>query len=572
MRSLRLGAVYGGNSLLQRPVSSAVSPSPAIIPECRFVASPAPSAPGAFTRAKPTTVALAITWGRRWYATAAAKPASTPAAATPAATTFSRLSTAAEAAAELQRWVGSVSDIGTATTTSDGTPPLVLSGKSLVLCVTALQLREAEHTIQLRSSRTINGSSNSDAKSGSGAAAPPSLVQQYLTALARHVYVHCNAGGKPHAAWQIFADVEKNALCADVLYTALHFLQHHAFDGAPQPASARHSEGEQQTPADYDAKCAARDLEVTFEAVEVLLAGWQIAEVHRVAAAAAAVGSPSTTAAMVPAAEAAAFYIGAVVHLAHAPLGCGATPPAATTTTTGTATTRPSPFLTLPPAKQQYWQQAAQQLTTVLYLALLVTNTSTTDALLVNQAFRGAVRAAYDVPTTRFGVVRSMHYMVTVAVPYVARSMSTILDVVRAQQTEAARAAAAAVKATQQQRTLADTSKRAMPTFAQKGRGGEGQREAAAGGGGTGRSSDRMNKLTLVIVCVAAVVYMASSNTELLWWSAGDTSPSADKEEQQASELHQTYQKLSAMATSATAPQIVPGEEPESLVNALQRK
>jgi hypothetical protein len=555
MRPLRLCAAYGHVSL----------PLPLLPTACRAARRLSPSHQvytqlSAMALVVPVSVMMC---GSRRYATvqpsaaAAAQPEKTT--ATSSHTTFVRVSTAAEAVAELQRWIVSFTAPSPSSFPAPPTtPPLVLSGKSLVLCVTALQLQEAQR------------STASDEVSGVAAADQP--VQQYLTALAHHVYTQCNATGKPRAAWQLFDDVEKSVLRAEALHMSVHYLQHHAFGSVPRQNHEKNGEEKEKEgapstavvpPADFEARCAARDLELTFEAVEVLLAGRQIAEVHRAAVASEEVGLPSTTAAMVPPAEAAAFYIGTVVRLTQAPLmGCEGMQ--------GCSGTH-SPFLTLPPVKQQFWTQTAQQLTTVLYLALLITNTNTTDAQLVGQAFRDAVRRAYGVPKDSFGVVRSMHYIVTVALPYVARSLTTILDVVRAQQSQAAKEATAAAKARVSQRNSGETTmtqatkKAATPTFSMQGDGDQ-------KGSSSGMSSDRLNKITLVLVCVAAVLYLASSNTELLVLPKSANSGAATKEASQSAELHETYQKLSAMAASATAPRRTADEEPNLLVSALQNK
>ena len=542
MRSFRPCVVYGGATLPLKSCAVAMRISPDHPAACHVP--PRPFTPATlYARAACVSATSPFLSGKRWIGTvktptSSPTPPPPPQAKTTTAkdststTNFARLSTAAEATAELQRWIDSLAH-GTASSTK-----LVLSGKSLVACVAALQLQEAQ--------------------SATTAAASP--VQQYQAALARHVYTQCNAAGKPRAAWQLFEDVERNVLCAETLHTSVHYLQHNAFRATPHGAP-RSSEGEGQTaaaPDNYEARCAARDLELTFEAIEVLLAGWQISGIHRAAAADGEVASPSTTAAMVPPAESAAFYIGTIMHLLKEPLsGCEAQmqPSAA-----------PSPFLTLPPVKQQFWAQSAQQLTTVLYLALLVTNANTTDAQLVNQAFRDTVRKVYGVPTDRFGVVRSLHYMFTVVLPYVARSFATILDVVRAQQAQAAREATAAAKAqvppsrSAETKLTASTAKATTTSHT-----GTGEQNTAGGSGGSfGLSSDRVNKITLVVVCLAAVLYIASSNQELLSTGAAETA--------QAGELHETYQKLSAMATSATAPPQFQQESPKTLVDALPKK
>lgn len=527
---------------------------------------------------------------RRWYATAHASSsagakaaAATDATSSPStsttATTFARLSTATEAAAELQRWLNTLTEHESNNASSVALP--VLTGKSLVLCVAALQLGEAQGP---QEQQQQDASSSEKRAAGD---APP--VQQYLTALARHVYTQCNAHGKPRAAWALFDDVEKSVIRAEALHTSLHYLQHHAFGSVTMPGSSSSSTAEEpklqratQAPTEYEARCAARDLELTFEAVEVLLAGRQIAEIHREAALVEEVGSPSTTAAMVPPAEAAAFYIGTVVRLTHDPLpGCE-----------GDAARLPanaSPFLSLPPAKQQFWTQSAQQLTTVLYLALLITNTNTTDAQLVNQVFRDAVRKVYGVPTDRFGVVRAMHYMVTVALPYVTRSFATLMDVVRAQQAQAAKEATAAAKANAQ-RTSGETKltnassasaagaaakkKKGSPSFSQQGDHTSGGKSSSKGNEGPGEgslSSDRMNKITLVFVCVAAIVYLASANREKLFPAAISSRANAD-DASRDKDLQHTYQKLSAMAASATALQNKDNEDSKLLADAMQKK
>ncbi|KPI85039.1 hypothetical protein ABL78_5901 [Leptomonas seymouri] len=544
MRSIRLCAVYWGSSLTPLSGNPVVRSPPACPAEYRHGAPLQSPTPGFFTGAKYAATLHAMKYSSRWYATA-----------TTTGTAASRLSTAAEATAELQHWISFISCNSPSSCSSAAVAaadPRVLSGKSLVLCVAALQLHEAQ-----RKAESANRSSEDK----------PALVQQYLAALAYHVYTQCNANGKPHAAWLLFDDVKKNVICAEALHTSLHYLQHHAFQSAPLHGGKRQevcgtaqANAETEAPADYEGKCAARDVELTFEAVEVLLVGHAISEIHRAAAASEKVVSPSTTAAIVPHAEAAAFYIGNLASLIQSPLhGCEALQ---------TATAFPTSFLFLSPAKQQYWKHTAQQLTTELYLALLVTNTHTADAQLVSQAFRAAVRAAYGIPVGRFGLMRSMHYVLTIALPYVARSISTIWGVLRAQQAQTAKEAIAAAKSkmpppsrhkqkqwASKEAFLARASMATASMSAKRDSGREGSESGAPGSGGRRMSSDRMNKITLAVVCVAAVVYMTSSKTELS--PAGNVKPGADKEPLQSSALHQTYQRLCATAVSTTALQKV---------------
>ncbi|CAJ1988389.1 hypothetical protein conserved [Leishmania donovani] len=464
------------------------------------------------------TAVVALLCSRRWHAVAAAPSAGY---AAPAAR---RLPTAAEAEAELQAWASSAA----------GSSTLALSGKSLVLCVAALQLHEAAAATQ-------------DSKTSSTSFTE--LVHRYLGALAMHIYKRFNAPGKPSAAAVLYADVESAHIRSESLQASVQYLAHKAFQSSVSSASVRDGAGQVTggTAADLaDTLSAERDLELTLEATLALLAGHQISQVHLAAVAAKEVGTAATAAAMVPHAESTCHYIGNVVALISKPLQA---PP--------TSSAEPAAALSLPPAKREFWAHTAKRLTSVLYVALLSAQSNFTDAQLIGQMFRDLLRRVYGAEGGTFGMRRSLHYTLTVAVPYVLKSFAMILDVFQQQQRAAAERAAAAKAAAAAEKGFGASprapsiSTSASSTGSPRPRKGV-STKAPGSAAAVGPSSEKMHRATLLVLCVAAMLYIGSSRSNLFSAATPSSSSSqlatATVEPAADREVMQTYKKLSAMA------------------------
>ncbi|KAK7195555.1 hypothetical protein NESM_000483800 [Novymonas esmeraldas] len=413
---------------------------------------------------RPSITPSVFVWGRRWCTGSAA------------ATAVRRPPTAAEAEADLQAWTRS-----TAATASSPTT-LTVSGRSLVRCVAALQLHEAAE--------------------GSEREAP---VREYLHALAQHIYLHHNAAGRPCAASVLLADVESGAVGCESLRSAVQYLAHRAF---------QHSSGSTSTlnvPSPAALTAAERDLDLSLEATLALLAGHALAQVHATPAEAKETETEVATAAMVPHAESAHFYISNVIALNAVAAG--------------------DDDATWPSAKRAYWTQEAKQLSSVLYVALLAVQADSVDGQRVGWLLRDVLRRAYGVGDGRFGVVRSAHYIATVAAPYARRSVASIMHVLRQRQHRA--------------KAAAEVGRDRQP------------RAAGGASGSSGSPTDRRRLLTLVVLCAAAVLYLASSSTKVLAampsWTSSSSSTAASATAP-AGDSHNTYKRLTAMAASATAP------------------
>lgn len=483
-------------------------------------ASPRRALSGRLSFASRTAVA-ALLCSRRWHADVA------PPSAEYAAPTARHLPTAAEAEAELQAWVSS----------AEGSSTLALSGKSLVLCVAALQLHEAAAATQ---NSTTSSTSLTE------------LVHRYLGALAMHIYKRFNAPGKPSAAAVLYADVGSAHIRPESLQASVQYLAHNAFRSSVSSASVREdaSQVARGTATDLaDTLGAERDLELTLEATLALLAGHQISQVHLAAVAAKEVGTAATTAAMLPHAESTCYYISNVVALISKPLQAPPTPSVA-----------PAAVWSLPPAKREFWTHTAKQLTSVLYVALLSAQSNFTDAEHVRQMFRDLLRRVYGAEGGTFGMMRSLHYTLTVAVPYVLKSFAMILSVFQQQQQRAAAERAAAAKdglgASARANSMSTSASSTGFPWPQK------VVSAKAPGPVTavGPSSEKMHWATLLVLCVAAVLYMVSSRSDLFFAATLSSSSSrltsATVEQGADREIMQTHKKLSAMAASATAPQL----------------
>ncbi|KAG5506465.1 hypothetical protein JKF63_05968 [Porcisia hertigi] len=469
----------------------------------------------------------ALLGSRRGYATTAASNAG---GASPA---IQRLPTATEADTELQAWVNSAPG-----TSSSPMSHVSLSGRSFVLCVAALQLHETTPAAQTR-----NRSSPSFQEQ----------VRRYLCALALHISARFNAPGKPSAAAVLYADVESAHIRPESLRTSLQYLAHEAFR-SNRGTAAVSDDGSRITsnssPTHAEVLIAKRDLELTLEATLVLLEGHQIWQVHHASMEAKKTETATTTAAMMPHAESACYHIRNVVDIISKPL---AAPPAPSVAVVGQA---PTAALSLPSPKREFWTRTARQLTSVLYVALLSTQSKSRDAQIMEEMFGDVLRKVYGAEKGKFGMSRSLHYTVTVVLPFVSKSFTMIADMLQRQQ----RAAAAKNGLGSRRATSGSTgvsslgsSRPRSPLFASV-RG----PARAADGMKTGSSSERMRQATLLMLCVAAALYMVSSWTELFSWATPSSSqpppPSAFTTAKQTSDRDamEIYKKLSAMATSAT--------------------
>ncbi|KAG5480408.1 hypothetical protein LSCM4_06174 [Leishmania orientalis] len=467
----------------------------------------------------------ALSCSRRWH-TATAAP--NVGHVTPA---LRRLPTAADAEAELQAWVKSA-----AGTSSSETSALALSGKSLVLCVTALQLHEAAAVTQASTKSSTRFTE---------------LVHPYLSALAMHIFTRCNSSGKPSAAAVLYADVESLHIRPESLRIAVQYLAHKAFRSSSSPSVG---DGEShvrcETAAERaEALGAERDLELTLEATLALLAGHQISQVHLAAVAAKEVGTAATTAAMVPHVESTCHYVSHVVALISKPL--------------------PSPSaaaISLPAAKRDFWTQTAKQLTSELYVALLYAQSDCTDAQLIRQMFRGLLRTVYGAEGGKFGLSRSLHYMLTVAAPYLLKSFTVVMGILQQQQCAAAeRAAAKAVAAASKEGLSVSARTYCSSTTASSSDSPRSKNSVCAKARGVvaaaaAPSSEKMHRVTLLVLLVAGALYLVSSRTNPLSVAAPSSLSSqrtfATEEQTSDKEAVQTYTKLCAMAASATAPQL----------------
>ncbi|KAG5502653.1 hypothetical protein JIQ42_05722 [Leishmania sp. Namibia] len=469
----------------------------------------------------------ALSCSRRWH-TAAAAPS--VGHVTPA---LRRLPTAADAEAELQAWVKSA-----AGTSSSATSALALSGKSLVLCVTALQLHEAAAVTQASTKSSTRFTE---------------LVHPYLSALAMHIFTHCNSSGKPSAAAVLYADVESSHIRPESLRIAVQYLAHKAFRSSSS-SSPSVGDGESHVRCDTaaeraEALGAERDLELTLEATLALLAGHQISQVHLAAVAAKEVGTAATTAAMVPHVESTCHYVSHVVALISKPLP----------STSAAA-------ISLPPAKRDFWTQTAKQLTSELYVALLYAQSDCTDAQLIRQMFRGLLRRVYGAEGGKFGLSRSLHYMLTVATPYLLKSFTVIMGILQQQQCAAAeRAAAKAVAAASKEGSSVSARTYCSSTTASSSASPRSKNSVCAKARGlvaaaAAPSSEKMHRVTLLVLLVAGALYLVSSRTNPLSVAAPSSLSSqwtsATGEQTSDKEAMQTYTKLCAMAASATAPQL----------------
>ncbi|KAG5506794.1 hypothetical protein GH5_06009 [Leishmania sp. Ghana 2012 LV757] len=470
----------------------------------------------------------ALSCSRRWH-TAAAAP--NVGHVTPA---LRRLPTATDAEAELQAWVKSA-----AGTSSSETSALALSGKSLVLCVTALQLHEAAAVTQASTKSSTRFTE---------------LVHPYLSALAMHIFTRCNSSGKPSAAAVLYADVESSHIRPESLRIAVQYLAHKAFRSSSSSSSPSVGDGESHVRCDTaaeraEALGAERDLELTLEATLALLAGHQISQVHLAAVAAKEVGTAAMTAAMVPHVESTCHYVSHVVALISKPL--------------------PSPSaadISFPPAKRDFWTQTAKQLTSELYVALLYAQSDCTDAQLIRQMFRGLLRRVYGAEGGKFGLSRSLHYMLTVAAPYLLKSFTVIMGILQQQQCAAAeRAAAKAVAAASKEGSSVSARTYCSSTTASSSDSPRSKNSVCAKARGVvaaaaAPSSEKMHRATLLVLLVAGALYLVSSRTNPLSVAAPSSLSSqrtfATEEQSSDKEAMKMYTKLCAMAASATAPQL----------------
>ncbi|KAG5480739.1 hypothetical protein CUR178_05874 [Leishmania enriettii] len=468
----------------------------------------------------------ALSCSRRWR-TAVAAPS--VGHVTPA---LRRLPTAADAEAELQAWIKSA-----AGTSSYATSALALSGKSLVLCVTALQLHEAAAVTQDSTKSSTRFTE---------------LVHPYLSALAMHIFTRCNSSGKPSAAAVLYADVESSHIRPESLRIAVQYLAHKAFRSSSSSPSV--GDGESHIRCDTAAECAEalgaeRDLELTLEATLALLAGHQISQVHLAAVAAKEVGTAATTAAMVPHVESTCHYVSHVVALISKPLSS----PSAVT-------------ISLPPAKRDFWTQTAKQLTSELYVALLYAQSDCTDAQLIRQMFRGLLRRVYGAEGGKFGLSRSLHYMLTVSAPYLLKSFTVIMGILQQQQCAAAeRAAAKALAAASKEGSSVSARMYCSRSTASSSDSPCSKNSVCAKARGVvatsgAPSSEKVHRVTLLVLLVAGALYLVSSRTNPLSMAAPSSLSSqrafATEEQTSDKEAMQTYTKLCAMAASATAPQL----------------
>ncbi|KAG5480020.1 hypothetical protein LSCM1_06441 [Leishmania martiniquensis] len=466
---------------------------------------------------------------RRWHAVAAASSVGH------AAPALRRLPTAADAEAELRAWADSA-----AGTSSSSKSALALSGKSLVLCVTALQLHEAAAVSQDPTKHTAHF---------------PELVHSYLDALATHIFSRFNSVGKPSAAAVLFADVEASHIRPESLRIAVQYITHKAFRSSSSSATEHVGEGRVTCGAAAELAetlCAERDLELTLEATLALLAGHQISQVHLAAVAAKEVGTAATIAAMVPHVESTCHYVGHVVDLIAKPLNAPL-----------------APALNLPPAKRDFWAQTARQLTSGLYVALLSAQSEVADAQLIKQMFRDLLRRVYGAEGGKFGVSRSLHYMLTVAVPCLLKSFAVVVDIMQqrhcaTREKAVAKAVAAASKeeggasAWPYRRSASascSVSSRSKKSISAEMRG----LAAAAGATNVGPSSEKMRRATLLVLLTAGVLYLISSRTNTLLaptpsYLSAQRAPATEQTSDR--DVMKTYTKLSAMAASATAPQL----------------
>ncbi|GET88158.1 hypothetical protein, unknown function [Leishmania tarentolae] len=479
----------------------------------------------------PSTAVATLSCSRRWHTAAVA------ASAGHAAPAVRCLPTAEEAEAELQTWVSSM-----AGSSSLPTSRPALSGKSLVLCVAALQLHEAAAATQARTTSSTNLAE---------------LVHRYLGALAMHIYKHFNAAGKQNAAAALYADVESAHIRPESLQTSVQYLAHKAFRSSASKASARQGTAQvtPETAADVaDTLSAERDLELTLEATLALLAGHQISQLYLAAVAAKETGAAATTAAMVPHAQSTCYHISNVVALISKPLQAQPTPSG-----------EPAAALYLSHVKHQFWTQTAKQLTSMLYVALLSSQSNFTDAQLIGQMFRGLLRRVYGIEGGTFGIRRSLHYTLTVAVPYVIKSFSMILNIFQQKQhAEAQRAVPAQGTAAAEEGLGASARANSLHTSVFSSgspRPRQGPSTNARGSAtAAGLTSEKRHWATLLVLFGAGMLYMMSSRTDL----SSETKPSSSASQltsttaERTSDggIMQTYKKLSAMAASATAPQL----------------